>query len=135
MIRITNSRHVPIWWSLNPPSERIVQLFSAPRSSNTQNSTSGPGDLRFDPLDNRGTPSDEEWPSSHEEPNSDGHQPEKSTAAAKRPPHEGPPGVVIPHKRLCEHTASIGWTLANQSHGQRSLLIGAGFGKWGDPGP
>jgi len=31
------------------------------------------------------------------------------------PPHQGPPGVVIPQKALGEHTASIGRTLANQS--------------------
>jgi len=84
MIRITNSRHVRIWWSLNPPSEPMDLLFCAHRSTNTEDSTPAPGDLRFDPRDNRGTPSDEEWPSSDEEPNSDGHQPESSAAAAKR---------------------------------------------------
>jgi len=80
MIRITNSRYVRIWWSLNRPSEPMDLLFCAHRSTNTEDSTAAPGDLRFD----RGTPSDEEWLSSDEEPNSDGHQPESSAAAAKR---------------------------------------------------
>jgi len=84
MIRITNSRHVRIWWSLNPPSEPIDLLFCAHSSTNTEDSTPAPGDLRFNPRDNQCTPSDEQWPSSDEEPNSDGHQPESSAAAAKR---------------------------------------------------
>jgi len=83
MIRITNSRHVRIWWSMNPPSELMDLLFCAHRSTNTEDSTPAPGNLQFDARDNRGTPSDEEWPSSDEEPNSDGHQPESSAAAAK----------------------------------------------------
>jgi len=36
------------------------------------------------------------------------------------PLQQGPPGAVIPQKRLGEHTASIGRTLANQS---QSLLV------------
>jgi len=84
MIRITNSRHVCIWWSLNPPSEPIDVLFYTHCSTNKEDSTPAPDDLRFDPRDNRGTPSDEEWPSGHKELNSDGHQPESSAAAAKR---------------------------------------------------
>ena len=58
MIRTINSRHVRIWWSLNPPSEPMDLLFCAHRSTNTEDSTRAPGDLRFDPRDNRGTPSD-----------------------------------------------------------------------------
>ena len=68
MIRITNSRDVRIWWSMNPPSEPIDLLFCAHRSTNTEDST----------------PSEEAWPRSNEEPNSDGHQPESSAAATKR---------------------------------------------------
>jgi len=52
MIRITNSRHVRIWWSLNPPSEPLDLLFRAHRSTNTEDSTPAPGDLRFDTRDN-----------------------------------------------------------------------------------
>ena len=84
MIRIANSRHVRIWWFLNPPSEPIDLLFCAHRSTNTEDSTPTPGDLWFDLQDNWGTPSDEEWPSSDEQPNSDGHLPESSAAATKR---------------------------------------------------
>jgi len=84
MICITNSRHDRIWWSLNPPSEPRDLLFCAQSSTNTEDSTPAPGDLRFDPRNNRGTPSDEEWPSSDVEPNSDGHQQESSAAGAKR---------------------------------------------------
>jgi len=81
MIRITNSRHVRIWWSLNPPSEPMDLLFCAHHSTNTEDSTPAPGGLWFDPRDNRGTPSDEKWPSSDEELNSDGHQPVSDVAA------------------------------------------------------
>jgi len=84
MIRITNGSHVRIWWSLNPPSEPMDLLFGAHLSTNTEDSTPAPGDLQFDPRDNQGTPSEEQWPSSDEEPNSDGHRPELSAAAAKR---------------------------------------------------
>jgi len=69
IIRITNSRHLPRWWSLNPRSEPMDLLFCAHRSTNTEDSTPAPGDLRFDPRDNRGTPSDEEWPRCDEELN------------------------------------------------------------------
>jgi len=48
-----------------------------------EESTPAPGDLQFDPQDNRGTFSEEEWPGSHEELNSDGHQPESSGVATK----------------------------------------------------
>ena len=68
---------------MNPPSELMDLLFCAHRSTNTEDSTPAPGNLQFDARDNRGTPTDEEWPSSDEEPNSDGHQPESSAAAAK----------------------------------------------------
>ena len=84
MIRITNSRHVRIWWSLNSLSEPMDLVFCAHRSTNTEDSTPAPGNLRFDTRDNWGTPSDEELPSSDEEPNSDGYQPESSAVAAKR---------------------------------------------------
>ena len=84
IIRITNSRHVRIWWSVNPPSKPMDLPFCAHHSTNTKDSTPAPGDLWFDPHDNRGTPSDEEWPSRDEELNFDGHPPESSTAAAKR---------------------------------------------------
>jgi len=73
MIRITNSRHDRICWSLNPPREPIDLLCCAYRSTNTEDSTTAPGDAWFDPHNHRGTPSDEEWPSSDEEPNSNGH--------------------------------------------------------------
>jgi len=66
MIRITNSRHVRTWWSSNPPSELIDLPLCAHRSTNTEDSTPAPDDLRFDPRDNRGTPSEAEWPSSDE---------------------------------------------------------------------
>jgi len=87
MIRITNSRHVCIWWSLNPPREPKDLLRCAHRSTNTEDSTPAPGALWFDPRDNQGTPSDEEWPSSDEERNSDGHQPESSLRPQSEPPH------------------------------------------------
>jgi len=84
MIRITNGRHVRPWWSLNPPSEPMDLLFCAHRSTNTEDSTPAPSDLWFVPCDtNWSTPSDVAWPSSNEEPNSDGHLPESSAAAAK----------------------------------------------------
>ena len=56
MIRITNSRHVRIWLSLNPPIEPMDLLFCAHRSTNTEDSIPAPGNLRFDPRENRGTP-------------------------------------------------------------------------------
>ena len=56
MIRITNSRHVRIWWSLNPPSEPMDLLLCAHRSTNTEDSTPTSGNLRFDPCYNRGNP-------------------------------------------------------------------------------
>jgi len=62
----------------------MALLFCAHHSTNTEDSTSAPGDLWFDPHDNWCTPADQEWPSSDEEPNSDGRQPESSAAAAKR---------------------------------------------------
>jgi len=82
MIRITNTKHVRIWWSLNLPSKPIDLLFCAHRSTNTDDSTPAPGELWFDPRDSWGTLSNEEWPSSDEEPNSDGHQRESSASAA-----------------------------------------------------
>ena len=69
---------------MDPPSEPIHLLFCPPRSANTEDSNPAPGGLRFDPRNNRGNPSHEEWPSSDEEPNCDGHQPESSAAAGNR---------------------------------------------------
>jgi len=83
MIQITNSRYVHIWWSLNLPSQPMDLLFCAHRSTNMKGSTPAPGDLQFDIRDTRGNPSDEEWPSSNEERNSDSHQPESSAPAGK----------------------------------------------------
>ena len=51
------------------------------------------------------------------------------------PPHQGRPGAVIPHKRLGEHTASIGRTLENESQRQMSLLIGASIWQTGRSRP
>ena len=51
--------------------------------TNTEESNRAAGDLRFDPRDNRCTHSDKEWPRHEEDPNSDGHQPDGSAAAAK----------------------------------------------------
>jgi len=87
MIRITNSRLVRIWWSLNPPSEPIDLLFGCHRRNDTEDSTSPPGEIRFASRDNRGPPpdtSDDGSAGSDDRQSSDGHQPESSAAAAKR---------------------------------------------------
>jgi len=87
MIRITNSRLVCIWWSLNPPSEPMDLLFCCHRRNDTEDSTPPPGEIRFAPRDNQGPPpdaSDDGSAGSDDGPSSDGHQPESSTAAAKR---------------------------------------------------
>ena len=73
MIQIIYSRQVRIWWSLNPQSEPMDLLFGAHRSTNTEDSTPAPGNLQFDRCDNGGTRSDEQWPSSDKQRNSDGH--------------------------------------------------------------
>ena len=82
MIRITNTKHVPIWWSLNAPSKPIDLVFCTHRSTNTEDSTHAPGDVWFDPPDSWGTLSDEQWPSSDDKPNSDGHERAWSAVAA-----------------------------------------------------
>jgi len=87
MIRITNSRHVRIWSSLNPPSEPMDLLFCCHRRNDTENSTPPPSEIRFAPRDNRGPPpdaSDDGSAGSDDGQSSDGHQPESSAAAAKR---------------------------------------------------
>jgi len=49
MIRITNSRLVRIWWSLNPPSEPMDLLFCCHRRNDTEDSTPPPSEIRFAP--------------------------------------------------------------------------------------
>jgi len=86
MIRITNSRLVRIWWSLNPPSKPIDLLFCCHRRNDTEHSTPPPGEIRFAPRDTRGPPpdaSDDGSAGSDDGQSSDGHQPESSAAAAK----------------------------------------------------
>jgi len=86
MIRVTNSRLVHIWWSLNPPSERIDLLFCFHRRHDTADSTPPPGKIRFAPPDNWGPPpgaSDDGSAASDDAQSSDGHQPESSAAATK----------------------------------------------------
>ena len=46
-------------------------LLYAHRSTNTEDSTPAPGDLRFDTRDTGGTLSDAEWPSTNKEPNAE----------------------------------------------------------------
>jgi len=87
MIRITNSRLVRIWWSLNPPSEPIDLLFCCHRRNDTEDSTPPPGEISLAPPDNRGPPpddSDDVSASSDDGQSYHGHQPESSAAAAKR---------------------------------------------------
>jgi len=87
MIRITNSRLVRIWWSLNPPSEPIDLLFGCHQRNDTEDSTPPPSEIRFASRDNRGRPpdtSDDGSTGSDDRQSSDGHQPESSAAAAKR---------------------------------------------------
>jgi len=62
MIRIANTRHVRIWWSLNLQSELMDLLLCAHCRTNTEDSTPAPGDLRFAPRNTWGTPAHEEWP-------------------------------------------------------------------------
>ena len=125
MIRITNSRHVRVWWSLNPPSEPIDLLFCAGRSTNTEDSTlllvtsglthaitGAPLPMRSGPVAIRSRTLTATSQTRPLRPQSE-------------PPHRGPPGPVIPQKTLGEHTASIGRTLANESQSPMSLLIGA----------
>jgi len=86
-IRITNSRLVRIWWSLNPPSEPMDLLSCCHRRNDTEDSTPPPGEIRFAPHDNRGPPpdaSDAGSAGSDDGQSSDGHQPVSSAVAAKR---------------------------------------------------
>jgi len=79
MMRITNSRLVCIWWSLNPPREPMDLLFFCHQRNDTDHSTPPPGEIRFAPRDNRGPPpdaSDDGSASSDDGQSSDGHQPE-----------------------------------------------------------
>jgi len=118
MIRITNSRLVRIWWSLNPPSEPMDLLICCHRRNDTEDSTSPPGEIQIASRDNRGPlqmPQMTGLPvaimdrahmaTSHSHP----------LRPQSDPPQQGPHGPVIPQRRLGEHTASIGRTLANQS--------------------
>jgi len=87
IILITNSRLVRIWWSLHPPSEPMDLLFCCHQRNDTEDSTPPPGEIRFAPDDNRGTPpdaSDDGSADSDDGQSSDGHQPESCAAAAKR---------------------------------------------------
>jgi len=87
MIRITNSRLVRIWLSLNPPSKAMDLLFCCHRINNTEDSTPPPGKIWFAPCDNQGPPqgaSDDGSAGSDDGQSADGHQPESSAAAAKR---------------------------------------------------
>jgi len=136
MIPITNSRHVGIWWSLNPPSEPMDQRFCAHYSTNTEDSTAAPGHLRVDPRDNRGTPSDEEWPSSNEEPNSDCHQPASSGTAAKRTTLSRTTRSSNMTKKT-GRTHRINWADVGESEPDSDVAADRGieFGKRGDPSP
>jgi len=87
MIRIINSRLVPIWWSLNPPSEPMDLLFCCHGRNDTEDSTPPRGEIRFAPRDKRGPPpdgSDDGSAGSDDGQSSAGHQPESSAAAAKQ---------------------------------------------------
>jgi len=87
MIRITNTRLVRIWWSLNPPREPMNLLFYCHRRNDTEDSTSPPGEIRFALCDNRGPSpdaSDDGSAGRDHGHSSDGYQPESSTTAAKR---------------------------------------------------
>jgi len=52
MIRMTNSRLVRIWWSLNPPSESMNLVFGWHQRNDTEDSTTLPGVIRFAQCDN-----------------------------------------------------------------------------------
>jgi len=87
MIRITNSRLVRIWWSLNPPSEPMDLLFCCHRRNDTEDSTPRSGEIRFAARDNRGPrpdASDDGSAGSDDTQNSNIHQLESSAVAAKR---------------------------------------------------
>jgi len=124
MIRITNSRLVRIWWSLNPPSKPMDLLFCCHRRNDTEDSTPPPGEIRFAPGDNRAP---FQTPRMTGRPVALMDRAQMATSQShwlrpqRKPPQQGPSGAVIQQKRLGEHTASIGRTLVNQS---QSLLVG-----------
>jgi len=87
MIRITNSRLVRTWWSLNQPSEPMDLLFCCHRRNDTEDSTPPPGEIRCAPRDSRGPPPDaldDGSASSDDGQSSDAHRLESSPAAEKR---------------------------------------------------
>ena len=123
MIRIRNSRLVHIWWSLNRPSEPMDLLLCCHRRNDKEDSTPPPGEIRFAPRDNWGTV---QMPRMTGPPVAMMDRAQKATSQShplrpeSEPPDQGPPGAVIPQKRLGKHTASIGRTLEHQS---QSLLV------------
>jgi len=81
MLSIRNSRHVRMWWSMNSPSESMDLLFCG-HHTRGEDGTPPPGAMNFGPPDNRGQSPN---PSVHSgKSDSDGHQPEWSTAVTKR---------------------------------------------------
>ena len=122
MIRITNSRLVRIWWSLNPPSEPIDLLFCCHRSNDTEDSTPPPGEIRFAPRDNWGTSpytSDDGSACSTIGHSSDRHQPESSAAAAKRTTSSRTPRSGNTTKKT-RRTHRINWAHVGKSEPESS---------------
>jgi len=119
MIRIRNSRLVCIWWSLIPTSERMEPLLCCHRRNDTADSTPPPGEIRFAPRVNW-APLQTLWMMGPLVEMMDRALMATSLSHPLRPqsepPPQGPPGAVIPQKRLGEHRVAIGRTLANQSH-------------------
>jgi len=81
MTSITNSRHVHMWWSMNSPSKPMDLLFCGHRTRG-EDRTPAPRALNFGRRDNQGQSPNPSVDS--DEFDSDGYQPESSTAAAKR---------------------------------------------------
>jgi len=82
----TNTRPVPLWWSLNPPSEPRDLLLCCHQRNDTEDSTPPPGEIRFAASDNRGPlpdASDDCSACNDDGQSSDGHQAGSSAAAAK----------------------------------------------------
>lgn len=52
IIQITNSRHVGIWWSMNPPSELMDLLICCYPRSDTEDGSPSPSEIRFAPPGN-----------------------------------------------------------------------------------
>ena len=91
MIPISSSRHVRIWWSMNPANEPMNLLFCAHRATDIEEGTPLPGSTNFAPRNNCGTPPDESAGSDNDEnlddenqDDDDGNQPESSATAVKR---------------------------------------------------